>query len=195
MQIQNPILDDVFNALMQQHSWKTHELASHLRTQGWSTPLDADANQDLFKRNFLVMNALFHLQQELMPQGLTIDIVGFTATLVSITTQTIPIKVTALASYYLDWHNFTPSNQEIEQLLNDFWQDFGKRPTIAPLNHSDVASALARFELSADCQFVDANKRWRQLAVIYHPDKSGGNTEKFQQLQNDWQLLRQYFKR
>ena len=179
---------------MQQPQWKVHELTSLLGKQSILTALDADANKDLFKRNFLVMNALFTLQTELQEQQLSIEIDSFNVTLVDTSLHPRHTVSNGLADYYLNWQNYDTSAEEITQLLTDFWQQFGQQPSLQPINQTQITHAFARFDLCTTSSFESVSQRWRQLALKYHPDKAGGDTEKFQQLQNDWQLLKRHFK-
>ncbi|WP_264372467.1 DNA-J related domain-containing protein [Pseudoalteromonas ulvae] len=188
------MLDDVLTALLQQPQWKVHELTSMLGKQNILTTLDTDANKDLFKRNFLVMNALFTLQTELQKQQLSIEIDSFNVTLIDTSLHPRLTTPNTLANYYLNWQNYDTSAEEITQLLTDFWQQFGQQSDFSSINHTQVEQAFARFELNATSSFEAVSQRWRQLALKYHPDKAGGDTEKFQQLQNDWQLLKRHFK-
>ncbi|OUL55883.1 hypothetical protein B1199_20605 [Pseudoalteromonas ulvae] len=180
--------------MLQQPQWKVHELTSMLGKQNILTTLDTDANKDLFKRNFLVMNALFTLQTELQKQQLSIEIDSFNVTLIDTSLHPRLTTPNTLANYYLNWQNYDTSAEEITQLLTDFWQQFGQQSDFSSINHTQVEQAFARFELNATSSFEAVSQRWRQLALKYHPDKAGGDTEKFQQLQNDWQLLKRHFK-
>ena len=140
------------------------------------------------------MNALFTLQTELQEQQLSIEIDSFNVTLVDTSLHPRHIAPNGLADYYLNWQNYDTSADEITQLLTEFWQQFGQQPAFSSINQAEVDHALARFELPPTSSFAAANQRWRQLALKYHPDKTTGDTKRFQQLQNDWQLLKRYFK-
>lgn len=50
-------------------------------------------------------------------------------------------------------------------------------------------------EVSKEASEVDIKKAYRKLAHIYHPDKSTGNTDKFKQISEAYQVLSDRVKR
>ena len=64
----NPLIDEIFELLINKKVWMVHTLASELKQRGFLDTLAAEPERDLFKRNFLIMNALYQLQQQLMPK-------------------------------------------------------------------------------------------------------------------------------
>ncbi|GEK76465.1 hypothetical protein PAT01_17690 [Pseudoalteromonas atlantica] len=48
----NPLIDEIFELLLTQRVWKVHILAATLAQQGVLPPLDANPEQNLFKKNF-----------------------------------------------------------------------------------------------------------------------------------------------
>ena len=69
----NPLIDDIFELLINNKVWMVHTLASELKERGLLDTLAADPGRDLFKRNFLIMNALYQLQEQLHPKSLLIS--------------------------------------------------------------------------------------------------------------------------
>ncbi len=64
--MENPLLWPILEVLRKKPSdWKVHTLAAHLNELGFMPILDASPDKDLFKRNFLIMNALYQLQETL----------------------------------------------------------------------------------------------------------------------------------
>ena len=55
----NPLIDEIFERLLTKQVWKVHTLALELSEGGIIMTLDEDPYRDLFKRNFLIMNAPF----------------------------------------------------------------------------------------------------------------------------------------
>jgi len=64
----NPLIDEIFELLLQKKVWMVHTLAAELQQRKVISTLDAAPDRDLFKRNFLIMNALYQLQQQIMPK-------------------------------------------------------------------------------------------------------------------------------
>ena len=48
----NPLIDEIFELLLTQRVWKVHTLAATLAQQGVLPPLDANPEQNLFKKTF-----------------------------------------------------------------------------------------------------------------------------------------------
>ncbi|TMN61092.1 molecular chaperone DnaJ, partial [Pseudoalteromonas sp. S1727] len=63
----NPLIDEIFELILTKDTWMVHTLALKLQQQGAIDSLDIQPDRDLFKRNFLIMNALYQLQQQLHP--------------------------------------------------------------------------------------------------------------------------------
>lgn len=189
---ENPLIWPLLTILRSsQQSCKIHNLASELQLKGLLPDLDNDANKALFKRNFLLMNALYQLQEILLPdhwlqvQAMDIQLLTQLPTdLALILEQDI-----ALRSYYLDWGYFDTSSESIEAMLASFWSRYdyylGK-----PEHTLDKTRALQIFELDRNASKQDIRRQWRKLALKWHPDRSSGNADKFRQVCGAWQKLR-----
>ncbi|MBE0377385.1 hypothetical protein PPRY_a2508 [Pseudoalteromonas prydzensis ACAM 620] len=167
-----------------------HTLALKLQQQGSISTLDVQPERDLFKRNFLIMNALYQLQQQLQPAQ-HLAIASLQITLTDTAPHNSVQQLDPLRDYYLDWQNYETTSDEIEELLNDFWQRFAshKKPQQA-LDRKAYDMLLHRWQLAKQCSLKDIQKRWRQLAMQYHPDKETGDTEKFKELKNEYEQLK-----
>ncbi|MGL5323696.1 MAG: DNA-J related domain-containing protein [Aeromonas sp.] len=183
----NPLFAPLL-ALLQQAagSYKVHELMAALRQQGAIPQLADDEQLQLFRINFLIMNALYQLQAELYEEGWWLVI------------STLDIRLEPLAeppeanhgfalgenlrSYYLDWQVFWQTDRaQVEALLNRFWRAYDGR--------GHKAEALALFELNEGASQKAIRRRWRELALQHHPDR-GGNTETFIRIRWAWECLR-----
>lgn len=190
--MENPLLWPVLEVLRKVPSgWKVHTLSSHLSELGFISELDHSAEKDLFKRNFLIMNALYQLQETLYPdnwlqvQAMDIALFAGTQSNAHLVGQEDPLR-----DYYLDWHNYDADEGEVKRLLNEFWnryQDFVGSKNGTGL---DRAKALTLFELPENACAKDIRKKWRKLALRWHPDREGGNSEQFRLLCEAWNILR-----
>ena len=188
----NPLIDEIFCLLIRQPIWKVHTLASALSETNHIKALDDDPQKDLFKRNFLVMNALYQLQLQLVPDY-HLRIASLHIELVNTPSHTALLQAEPLRDYYLDWHNYDTSNDEIEALLDNFWQRFAQQPCVntaklTPLQHQEIRE---RWNLNTEYSLKDVQKRWRQLALKHHPDKQG-SAAVFKQIQDEYEQLKLY---
>ncbi|MGL5606834.1 MAG: DNA-J related domain-containing protein, partial [Aeromonas veronii] len=87
-----------------------------------------------------------------------------------------------LRNYYLDWQVFWQTDRaEVEALLNRFWCAYD--------GEGHKAEALALFELNEGASQEAIRRRWRELALLHHPDR-GGNAETFIRIRWAWEVLR-----
>lgn len=191
--MENPLVWPIFEVLKHQPSgWKVHTLASHLGEIGFMPTLDDSPEKDLFKRNFLMMNALFQLQETLYPekwlQVEAMDIVlspMFQSQMHYIDTDN------PLRDYYMQWENYEANEGEVKRLLNEFWTRYRKFVG-GDENHKNLSrlQALRLFELDETASAAQIRKTWRRLALRWHPDRENGNSEKFRILCEAWHVLR-----
>lgn len=190
--MENPLLWPILEALKQQPSgWKVHTLAAHLNDLGLVPVLDSVPEKELFKKNFLIMNALYQLQDTLYPdswlqvQAMDIELMNGRY---HGSTHTIDLE-DPLRDYYVNWLNYEADEGEVKRLLNEFWTRY-KKFVGGSETDMDRSNALSLFELPLDATQQDIRKRWRRLALRWHPDRDEGNTSKFQTLCEAWHVLR-----
>ncbi|ENO1229414.1 DNA-J related domain-containing protein [Vibrio alginolyticus] len=190
--IENPLLWPMLEILRKQPSnWKVHTLASSLGEQGYISKLDDSPDKDLFKRNFLIMNALYQLQDTLYPdswlQVEAMDIQHMSSM------EALRHKIDIhdpLREYYLDWRNYEADEDEVRRLLNEFWTTYQKFIGGSSVASVDKTKALSLFELNTDATPAEIRKQWRKLALRWHPDRENGNAERFRVLCEAWNVLR-----
>ena len=191
----NPLVWSILGVLKGSScSWKVHSLAAELIAQGLLPELDKNPDQDLFKRNFLLMNALFQLQSLLLPQqwlqvhAMDIEIYN----VVPNDFKQALAQDSGLRDYYLDWDNYQTSDNLIREMLAQFWHRFeehiGTKKTNATLYPRD--EALMIFELDPPASNKEIRRQWRRLALRWHPDRRGGDAAKFRVVCEAWQILR-----
>lgn len=189
---ENPLIWPLLTIIQaSQQSHKIHELADELQRKGLLPDLDNDANKKLFKRNFLLMNALYQLQDILQPaHWLQVQVMDIRLLTLQSTDITLRLEQdTALRNYYLDWRHFETSSKNIEELLTSFWNRY-KHSLGKPEGTIDKTTALQIFELDGNASQQDIRQQWRKLALKWHPDRASGDTIKFRQVCEAWQKLR-----
>ncbi|AQM70764.1 DNA-J related domain-containing protein [Vibrio campbellii] len=190
--MENPLLWPILDILRKQPTnWKVHTLAQELGEHGYIPQLDSSPDKDLFKRNFLLMNALYQLQETLYPDGWlqveAMNIVLMSA--IEASRHSIDIN-DPLREYYLDWKNYEADEGEVRRLLNEFWSRYQRHIGGSSSSDLDRAKALSLFELSADATKAEIRKQWRKLALRWHPDRDNGDSERFRVLCDAWNVLR-----
>ena len=130
----------------------------------------------LFRKHFLVMNALYELHEELLPQKLYLQISALeiklhqqedTPTYLQ-PGKTLEIEQTfaKLSQYYRDWTYFNKTNDtDVEALLKGFWNTY--------LVCEEKTEALACLELDNTAKWDDIQQQYRRLCQQHHPDKGG----------------------
>ncbi|SNX50310.1 Chaperone protein DnaJ [Vibrio thalassae] len=151
---------------------------------------DDSPEKDLFKRNFLLMNALFQLQELLLPeQWLQVEAMDI---------QLLPynprehqiIDSDPLREYYLDWSHYEAEVGEVRRLLEDFWQRYAYFVGASKVTVSRT-TALKSFGLNEWATQKEIRQAWRRLALRWHPDREGGDAEKFRNCCEAWSLLKE----
>ncbi|EMQ4276069.1 DnaJ domain-containing protein [Vibrio alginolyticus] len=190
--IENPLLWPMLEILRKQPSnWKVHTLASSLGEQGYISKLDDSPDKDLFKRNFLIMNALYQLQDTLYPDS-WLQVEAMDIQLMS-SMEALRHKIDIhdpLREYYLDWRNYEADEDEVRRLLNEFWTTYQKFIGGSSVASVDKTKALSLFELNTDATPAEIRKQWRKLALRWHPDRENGNAVRFRVLCEAWNVLR-----
>lgn len=151
---------------------------------------DALAHQlTLFQSHFILMHALYLLKKQWLQQGSAIlDISALHIQkrpwVLSSSDETQISNTDPLMEYYLDLSQLKTSEEEIEQLLNSFWQKM--------LLPEQQPEDLAILELTPPITAQQIKKQYRKLAMQHHPDR-GGSEQKFCQVQSAYQRLRIQF--
>ncbi|NDO73394.1 MULTISPECIES: DNA-J related domain-containing protein [Shewanella] len=188
----NPLIWPILGLLKRSNrSWKVHHLATELQQQGLMHDLDPLPEKDLFKRNFLLMNALYELQHILLPgQWLQVEAMDI------ILLRIPPANVlqlqqddSALRDYYLDWNNYDTCVNVVREMLESFWNSYQDYIGVRRGRFAQ-REALRVLELEADASDKEIRRQWRKLALKWHPDRQGGDAAKFRQICEAWQALR-----
>lgn len=188
----NPLIWPLLSVLQSSnHSWKVHHLASELQNKDLMHDLDPVPEKDLFKRNFLLMNALYELQDILLPkqwlQVKAMEIQLFR--IVPGSADLLHRQDAALRDYYLDWKNYDTSINVVREMLESFWSSYQEYIGVN-IQLMNKGHALKVFELDDSASTTDIRRQWKKLALKWHPDRDQGNAERFKEVCEAWQTLR-----
>ncbi len=140
----------------------------------------------LFRKHFLVMNALYQLQTELFNDGLYLSISPLDIRLEPVLDSGISALPTGneaapLREYYLNWENFSQTRRaDVEAMLNRFMERY--------LESDERLEALQTLELPADAPWEAVKQTYRRLAALHHPDK-GGDPARFRAIRGAYEIL------
>lgn len=185
----NPIKSQVAEFLCcAESAISEHELIKYLERQGQFPSELAELGNELrcFKQHFLVMNALYQLQRDYQAENLLLSISPLaielkTATTVNVGTLSLEYTAPALSEFYLDWRNYTLSEEAVGGLLKGFWSRY--------VTSDERGQALLVLGLDASAKWRDVEKAYKRLAQLRHPDR-GGSTQEFQRLNRAYQTLK-----
>lgn len=184
----NPLVTDILPLLLDGKVWKIHELAAHLAQENTLTALKSNELSELAQRNFLIMNALFQLQEDFISRGCYLSISSLHIQLIYDHSSTLAINDNELKSYYLDWQNYHLSNEEVAELLSQFAPLWQKQV----IDEATMTELSQRWQLALPLTATKVKKRWRVLAHQVHPDKKAGDAQRFKNLHLEYQQLLTY---
>ena len=145
-----------------------------------------------FRKNFLVMNALYFLQRDLMGSGYGLSISAMSIRLEPVAESSsssalVEVADEKLSDYYLNWNNYNDTGrEEVEQLLNDFWQVYHAQ--------DKRLAALVVLGLPESADWDQVQQVYRSLISQCHPDK-GGEQKRFIEIREAYEVLKYCFNR
>ncbi len=187
-----------------------YDLIQTLEQQGYALvdqPETLTYELRMFRKNFVVMNALYQLQKDLEKSGYFLYISSLNIQLIQVSTSQTVSEVTALidteydpvadqkvGDYYLDWSHFDEADQAtVEALLNDFWERYTEYHKHK--NRTDKRlDALRILGLESSASWEDIQQRYRQKVASSHPDRGGSNRD-FIEIREAYQTLRFIFEK
>lgn len=190
--VKNPLIADILSLLNQSPEGITEyliikSLEEHIGFENIAT----DYQLAIFQKHFMVMNALYQLQKELIEEEqIFLDISPLKIQLIIPGTQSHNRELTEsvdtkLSEYYLDWTNFENTNkQDVEKLLESFWKLY--------INADKRMAALLILELEENACGETINQRYRKLAALHHPDR-GGDSVTFIRIRQAYETLKPEF--
>ena len=153
----------------------------------------------LFKKNFIVMNALYQIQKDIKGTGYSLyisplKIIFFSegdlkTGLPSVDIEEAERVDASMSKYYLDWSNYKYADDStVEQLLNSFWREYQK------INKNDFdqdkrSHAFYILGVESSASWNDIQHAYRQKIATCHPDK-GGSSHQFIEIREAFLLLK-----
>lgn len=183
----NPFVMDVLRVLKQKPGGvKIYDLLSGL-DQALVAKVVAteDYNVSIFRKNFLLMNALYQLQLRLLKDGVYLSI-G------QIEVQLLPSRVMnqkqltnpgeqRIREYYFNWKNYeSTQSDEVIALLNKFWSNYH--------NPKQITQAHKLLGVTETSSWPEIQHQYRLLVRQHHPDK-GGDSQLFIEIREAYELL------
>lgn len=172
----NPFVMDVLRTLQKQPDCtKIYELLEALPEEKLSSLIEGvDYNLALFRKNFLLMNALYTLQEELYETGWYVEIGQVDVKLTPIEEaqkgQALALNAgeARLRDYYNNWKQFvSKESAEVLELLNSFWARYSLDGAY------EESLVVLGFDPRSEPDFARIRSRYRQLAQRHHPDRGG----------------------
>ncbi|EAQ64315.1 hypothetical protein MED121_19599 [Marinomonas sp. MED121] len=151
--------------------------------------LGDDPNLKLFRKHFLIMNALYQLQSQLWQEDevrlyispLQIHLEAVAQIEASQSSEVEDGAEAKLAAYYLDWDEYDNTNAEdVEALLKGFYNKL--------FNQEDTENALKLLGIKENPTKSEIKRAYRLLVKKAHPDK-GGDAKKFIKLRKAYEHL------
>ena len=172
----NQILDDQPNGL------SLYELIRFLSTQPHAL-FDKQAlteSVSLFQTNFVVMNALYRIKQAHPLEDIEISSLKIIRQ-PKISSENNSIEIQdPLAEYYLNWDNFDTTEDDVQTLMNSFWEK---------LLHIDFKEDdLKLLGAEGATTLAEIKACYRRKSQNHHPDK-GGDPEIFLEIKAAYDRL------
>jgi hypothetical protein len=143
------------------------------------------ADLALFRKHFLVMNALYQLQSELFGAGMYLSVSPLDIRLEPLQTAGLALapaeNAAPLREYYLNWDNFVQTGRaDVAAMLRRFRARY--------LALDERRQAMQSLDLPADASWKKIKQTYRRLAAQHHPDK-GGDPARFRAIRVAYEIL------
>lgn len=151
--------------------------------------LGDDPDLKLFRKHFLIMNALYQLQRKLWQEDevrlyispLQIHLEAVAQIEISQSNEIEAGAEAKLAAYYLDWDEYDNTDAEdVAALLKGFYNKL--------FNHEDTEQALETLGIKKNSTKSEIKQAYRLLVKKAHPDR-GGDAKKFIKLRKAYEHL------
>lgn len=153
-------------------------------------------NLALFQYHFVLFHCLYRLQANWLDSG-----IGYLK-ISALQIQKLPLNEANLEDeaelkirdYYLDWQHFdNTSEQDVENLLDSFWDKFGSIKSWQAPSTQEVDDAFFHFSLRSNSDWKAVKKTYLKAQSTHHPDK-GGDVEQAKRNSHYFDVLKRYFR-
>ncbi|MCW8943291.1 MAG: DnaJ domain-containing protein [Sedimenticola sp.] len=170
-----------------------HEMIKRLLESGDHFSETAQAGDlALFQKHFLVMNALYQIQDSMLEWGMSLQIDPLSIRFIPGDRAERPEGMDISASeplrlYYLDWDNLNETSEsDVTALLTSFWDRY-----YAIDKQADALTQLGLTD-GDGLNWSVIQRRYRQLITTHHPDK-GGEQARFIEIREAYELLKKHY--
>lgn len=199
MRIEQQLLIDCLNeVLLNGDKLSEFELLQQLKQPPWQIfPKDTFSDSlALFQYHFVLFHCLYRLQARwLEDREGYLKISALHIQKMHLDEVNLEDEAeTKIREYYLNWQNFQDTRQEdVEQLLDSFWEKFGSVKSWQAPAQQDVELAFQHFELASNSNWKAVKKAYLKSQSKHHPDK-GGDAEKAKRNSQYFDVLKRHFK-
>jgi DNA-J related protein/DnaJ domain len=199
----NPVALSIMSVLKNTHNViSLYDLIKHIEALGLVFFDDEENISNeilLFRKNFIVMNALYQIQVDMQRTGYALYISSLKILFYSDVSSKNDLSLMdieeskrvdeSLSEYYLNWDNYdSASQQTIDQLLNSFWTKYQKYNQFES-NQDKRSCALQILGVESAASWKDIQQAYRQKITLCHPDK-GGTSHQFIEIREAFQFLK-----
>ncbi len=188
----NPLKPAILSLLkIKREGISEYQLIRHLELeQRLFSVTEEHSELALFQKHFLVMNALYQLQQSLLEDDIYLSISPLSIQLQNINNRSETVLSASadgkLRDYYLDLSQLEGTTaSDVSELLNSFWTRYRAV--------DKKEEALIKLDLAEDAEWLCVQKRYRQLVAQHHPDR-GGDQATFIAIREAYEILSCSFK-
>ncbi len=187
--LENPLIVPVLEILREAGAAiNEHQLMKTLEQDNeYFAELAESQNLALFQKHFLIMNALYQLQQRLLDEKVNLHISPLAIYMQPAKIESVQLLPELngdehLRSYYTDWQNFLQASEyQVNLLFDQFWQLYS-------LQEKKV-DAYQVLDLPVKAPWSEVQKNYRKLAAQNHPDR-GGDAVRFIAIRQAYEILR-----
>ena len=152
---------------------------------------DAELSNELllFRKNFILMNALYEIQRDLQGSGYGLYITPLKILLYKLHKDATADTADTSEISALSISEAARSDQvAVEQLLQGFWQRY-RQYHAEPVNLDKRSCALSVLGLECSASWDDIQHAYRQKVACCHPDR-GGKHQHFIEVREAYQYLK-----
>ena len=181
---QNLILDYIVGC----ESCNEYQLMTFIKNEIPAFFTSLGVEPSLFKKHFFLFSHLYRLNDQLATERMILEISALDIRVIQNENE-IGRKIghiDTLKEFYLNEDNLKLSDQEIERMMNGFWQKY------LALDNKASSLKILGLENETNLTITILKTRYNELANLHHPDK-GGDSSYFVEIKNAYGDARSLF--